>query len=312
MKWYSRDPHRAIEGMIGLSLEDIGAYNLLLDHAYAREGDLPDDPQLIGCMLRVHGNRWLAIRARLLSAGKMKIEGGKIVLNGVENTLKTARNFSETQRKRVGKRWEKSEKNNDNKEANIPKPDYTNTTTTTEKKEIAKAISKEKRAHPLPDDFEPDASCWNLADALLLTTEECRNELDRMRDWSKSAPASKGNKRDWNATLRNWLRKYASEKGKPNGKTPRYNRQDNFAILDAVISEAERREAADSSTGGEAVVVEFPGLREGTAPVLDRAPGMSGLSGRKGNSDPVASAHWACDGLQVPSHPGGHSRISAK
>ena len=154
MKWYARDPHRAIEGMTGLSLQDCGAYNLLLDHSYARDGNLPDESRLICCMLRVHGNAWRAIRSRLIEAGKIKIQDGKIIPNGVENTLRSARNFSEKQRERVAKRWndtrkssgkrletpqkrfgnapEKSKNPNENNETQIPLTNtytYTNTYT---------------------------------------------------------------------------------------------------------------------------------------------------------------------------------------
>lgn len=120
MKWYARDPHRAIEGMTELTLEECGAYNLLLDHSYARDGDLPDDAALICRILRCHGHKWNAIRGKLISKDKAKILGGKIVLNGVENTLKTARIFSENQSKRAAKRWQKSETDNENNEADMP------------------------------------------------------------------------------------------------------------------------------------------------------------------------------------------------
>lgn len=120
MKWYARDPHRAIEGMTELTLAEVGAYNLLLDHAYARDGDLPDDDATILRMLRCHGNTWNAIKRKLIAKEKIRVLGGKIVPNGVENTMKTARNFAENQSKRAAKRWQKSETDNENNEADMP------------------------------------------------------------------------------------------------------------------------------------------------------------------------------------------------
>ena len=89
--------------MAELTLEETGAYNLLLDHAYARDGNLPDNDQLIKCMLRCHGDRWLAIKARLITKRKIEIRNGLVVPNGVEKTLKRAGNVSETSRKRSRK-----------------------------------------------------------------------------------------------------------------------------------------------------------------------------------------------------------------
>lgn len=78
--------------MIGLTLEERGAYNALIDHAYARDGDLPDDPHLISVMLGgVHGNKWRYIRRRLIGLGKIKIQDGRIVPNGVDATMKNAK-----------------------------------------------------------------------------------------------------------------------------------------------------------------------------------------------------------------------------
>ena len=36
MKWYKRDPAAALEGMLGLTIEERGAYNALIDLIYAR------------------------------------------------------------------------------------------------------------------------------------------------------------------------------------------------------------------------------------------------------------------------------------
>lgn len=114
MKWYARDPHRAIEGMAELTLEERGAYNTLIDHSYARDGDLPDDDPLIARMMGCHWRTWKAVKERLIERGKIILEGGKIVPNGVQDVLKEASRLSQEQSKRASRRWQKSKNANKN------------------------------------------------------------------------------------------------------------------------------------------------------------------------------------------------------
>ncbi len=49
-----------------LTLEEHGAYCLLLFHMWREQGSLPDDPDYLARKLRIHKNKWLALRSRLL------------------------------------------------------------------------------------------------------------------------------------------------------------------------------------------------------------------------------------------------------
>lgn len=100
----------------------------------------------------------------------------------------------------------------------------------------------------LPDDWEPDAKTWALADELGFTSQEAWDQLDRMRDWAKNADGTKGRKSDWNAAFRNWIKRAADDKSKrptQHGKATGNSRANNQDILDAIVREAERREAED-------------------------------------------------------------------
>lgn len=154
MKWYARDPHRAIEGMAELTLEECGAYNLLLDHAYARDGDLPDSDSLLPRMLRCHWRTWKAIKRRLILKEKIRLEGGKIVPNGVQDTLKDASRLSQEQSKRASRRWQESKNRNNYNEAEMPlaaMPIHTHT----HKKGLSKDNPKNK------PDLDLGLKAWN-------------------------------------------------------------------------------------------------------------------------------------------------------
>lgn len=125
--------------------------------------------------------------------------------------------------------------------------------------------TKQSRATALPDDWEPDAKTWALADELGFTAQEVWDQLDRMRDWAKNAGGGKGRKSDWNAAFRNWIKRAADDRrNKP--QAPRRNSlQDSFAILDAVVDEAIRRSDGGGPEGSEEDTFEFPGLRKSAA-----------------------------------------------
>jgi hypothetical protein len=117
----------------------------------------------------------------------------------------------------------------------------------------------------LPEDWEPDAKTWNLADELGFTSQEAFDQLDRMRDWAKNAGA-KGRKPDWNAAFRNWLKRTADERrSRPQAALQRNSIADSFAILDAVTDEAIRRSGGRGPEGSEEDTFGLPGLRQSAA-----------------------------------------------
>jgi hypothetical protein len=46
------------------------------------------------------------------------------------------------------------------------------------------------------------------------------DQTQRMIDWARAAPGQKGVRLDWEATWRNWMRRAAEERPKPNGTRP--------------------------------------------------------------------------------------------
>ena len=90
MKWYKRDPSAALAGMIGLTVEERGAYNAVIDLAYARapHGDVTD--ALVIAALAIRPQMWRRLKARLIALGKIRELDGKLLANRVETEVQTA------------------------------------------------------------------------------------------------------------------------------------------------------------------------------------------------------------------------------
>lgn len=120
MKFYKRDPDRALAGMAELTFEQRGAYNSLLDLLYSRDGNLPDDDERVARMLSCNKREWVRLKKALVDLGKVWVKDGKIGAKRVQETINEATEFSNKQRSNVSRRWEKAEKPQENNERDIP------------------------------------------------------------------------------------------------------------------------------------------------------------------------------------------------
>jgi uncharacterized protein YdaU (DUF1376 family) len=78
MKLYARDHHAALVGMQGMTLEERGAYNTILDLIYMHDGSLLDEPASVCKWLGTNARGWKRIRARLLKLKKIYVLAGNI------------------------------------------------------------------------------------------------------------------------------------------------------------------------------------------------------------------------------------------
>lgn len=124
--WYKRYPSDALNGMVGLTLEQKGAYNVVLDLIYDRDGPIPDEERWLaghcGCSVR----KWKSIRDTLLALGKIELIDGLIDQKRArkerENARKTREKLAENGSKGGRKRAENADealKTNDNFEAGL-------------------------------------------------------------------------------------------------------------------------------------------------------------------------------------------------
>lgn len=169
--WYKRYAVDFIHGTMGLTLEEKGAYSILLDLIYDRGGPIPDDARYIsgvcGCSLR----KWSAIRDRLVSAGKITLSEGRIsnvrAEKEIEIATKSAQERAESGskggRNRAENRSAYSE-NNDIAEAKLKhtRAFQKSETEEEEKKDIAPNGARGTAAQ---GEVKEAFDCWNLVAA---------------------------------------------------------------------------------------------------------------------------------------------------
>jgi uncharacterized protein YdaU (DUF1376 family) len=105
LKWYKRDPRAALIGMMGLTLEECGAYNTVLDLLYCRDGILVDDPREIAKWMRCDIRTWKAIRLRLISKGKLYVHNGCLRNERADEEIRSAIDRVSAKRRSSLDRW---------------------------------------------------------------------------------------------------------------------------------------------------------------------------------------------------------------
>lgn len=269
MKFYKRDPDRAIAGMAELTLKQRGAYNSLLDLLYSRDGNVPDDDARVARMISCHWREWATIKAELIVIGKVWVEDGMLHAKRVQDTIKEASNFSQEQSKRASRRWQEPGKINEINEPPMPHgnastPIATPTAIATEesKTHISKigdnsvgSVSMKPelrtRGTRLSKDWVLPNSWgqWALEQFPHLDRETVLAIADEFKDYWIAVPGQKGCKIEWEATWRNRVRDKASrsQPSKGSQKTPPSGMFSKLAeFYDA---KAEREEAGSGESG---------------------------------------------------------------
>jgi uncharacterized protein YdaU (DUF1376 family) len=81
LKWYKRDPRAALVGMAGLTFEERGAYNTILDLLYCHDGALVDDSIELARLMNTDVRIWKRLRIRLLEARKIYLSTDGTIRN---------------------------------------------------------------------------------------------------------------------------------------------------------------------------------------------------------------------------------------
>lgn len=106
--WYRRFPDNFIAGTVGMTLEEKGAYSLVLDLMYVRGGPVPDEPRYIAGVCNCSVRKWNAIRERLISLGKIHVVDGYLVNERAEKEIENASKDAEERAESGRKGGEKS------------------------------------------------------------------------------------------------------------------------------------------------------------------------------------------------------------
>lgn len=91
LPYYKRFPRDFLEGTIGLSFEVKGAYAIVLDLIYMRDGRLCDDARYIAGQLGCSVRKWTAIRKELIDGGKLSAQDGGLCFERSSAWVREAR-----------------------------------------------------------------------------------------------------------------------------------------------------------------------------------------------------------------------------
>jgi len=162
LPYYKRFPRDFLDGTIGMSLEEKGAYAIVLDLIFMRDGRLEDNDQYLAGQLGCSVRKWRTIKDVLVVRGKIAVVEGKISNSRADKLLEETRIF-------VEKQAENGRKPKQNSHLSKPtfQPNQNQSDSDTDLRDSAfnKALSlKSNRnkpvAHLLPADIAKDRS-WN-------------------------------------------------------------------------------------------------------------------------------------------------------
>lgn len=76
LPYYKAYPRDFIEGTLGMSFEEKGAYRIILDLIYMKGGALSDDDRYIAGVLGLSVRKWNSLKNRLVELGKIQLIDG--------------------------------------------------------------------------------------------------------------------------------------------------------------------------------------------------------------------------------------------
>lgn len=98
LPYYPRYPRDFFEGTAGMSLEEKGAYGLVLDLIYMMGArGLPDDPQYIAGQLGTSVRKWNSLRKSLIERGKLHTKDGIISNKRADKVKIKQRSYQDNQ-----------------------------------------------------------------------------------------------------------------------------------------------------------------------------------------------------------------------
>lgn len=172
--WYKRYGGDFVLGTMSLSLEEKGAYSIILDLIYDQGQAIHDDARWLAGVCGVSVRKWNTIRERLIEAGKITIVDGRITNKRAAKMLQDAKDEADNHAQNGAKGGRKQAENASNRQDKIAEIDKeaneNNATTRAGLKPIPEARSQsitveDKSSTALKS---PDDMAWDLARALLV------------------------------------------------------------------------------------------------------------------------------------------------
>lgn len=107
--WYKREPDKALSGKMGLTLEERGAYDTIIDLIYAHAGQLQHDENLLRYWFGTDIRVVRRLVDRLVELDKIQIRGGIIHTRKSDELIADRIQVLDQKRRAAEARWENSE-----------------------------------------------------------------------------------------------------------------------------------------------------------------------------------------------------------
>lgn len=221
LPYYKRFPKDFLDGTIGMDLETKGAYGILLDLIFYRDGRLQEDDGYIAGQLGCSVRKWRAIKLTLQTWPNANGTTGKIRVAGGFITNPRADYLGEETRKYRDNQAEIAKKPRKINAVKQPKVSQSDTDTDKESTNVDSSRAKGSRRKPevaIPDGF-PDLPALQAAKVQVAdagAAVKITMEAERFRN---HALTNDRRARDWAAAWRNWI-VMAIEKAPPLSAMP--------------------------------------------------------------------------------------------
>jgi uncharacterized protein YdaU (DUF1376 family) len=97
LPYYKRFPRDFLDGTVGMTLEQKGAYGIVIDLIFSRGGKLPDDARYIAGQLGCSVRKWNSIKNYLVEEGKLSIRDDVISNKRADYLLEETRKYRDKQ-----------------------------------------------------------------------------------------------------------------------------------------------------------------------------------------------------------------------
>lgn len=193
LPYYKRFPRDFLDGCIGMSLEVKGAYAVVLDLIYMRDGKLPDDERYIAGQLGCSVRKWNSIKSELIQRGKLVVESGFISNFRADFLLEETRKYRDKQAEIAAKPRKNNTLRQPDRSQSEPEPDTTEAkapvvSTRPKKRDIAEGFLAFWQAYPLKKGKDAAAKAFAKAltrieepdplSIILAGIERCQREWD--------------------------------------------------------------------------------------------------------------------------------------
>jgi uncharacterized protein YdaU (DUF1376 family) len=213
-------PEKFMGGVRGMSAQEVGVYTMLLCRMYEEDGPVEYSALRLSTYCGMREKTFVAVAEKLIALGKITLCDGRIFNDRAAIEISDRADKLKNNSKAGKASAEKRQGNQGNASTPVQQAfNHKDKDKDKDKKEEAKA-SLAKRAQRLSGDwFLPkEWGDWSTLEGM--TEDQVRAQAETFKDYWIAKAGRDAAKADWQATWRNWCRKFIADqkKGFTNGK----------------------------------------------------------------------------------------------